>query len=109
MSAALVVVVVLFGVLAVLIDRVSLLVSPVLFVSFVGVVGILGAVIYRYCGARERKSAQWMGLWQHMYATGPRRRYFTRSFRNTGQSSRPSWPAVVNTCQHTSAKNLTSS
>ncbi len=45
---------------------------------------------------------------QHMYATGPRRLYFTKSFRSTGRSFRPSWQVMARPCQHTLQKNLTS-
>ena len=45
---------------------------------------------------------------RYMYATGPRRQYSTRSFRSTGRSFRPNWPAMARTCRHTSPKNSTS-
>ncbi len=38
---------------------------------------------------------------QYMYATDPRRPYFTRSFRSTGPSSSLSWPARVSTYRPT--------
>jgi len=43
-----------------------------------------------------------------MYATGPRRLYFTRSFRSIGLSFRPNWLAMTSIYQPTSQKNLTS-
>ena len=45
---------------------------------------------------------------QHMYATGPRRPYSTRSFVITGLSFRLNWPVMARCCQHTSKRNLTS-
>jgi hypothetical protein len=45
---------------------------------------------------------------QHTYATGPKRHYFTRLFRSTGPSFRPSWLVMENTYPHTLQKNLTS-
>ena len=45
---------------------------------------------------------------QYMYATGPRRRYFTRSLRSTGLSLRLSWPAMAGPYRQTLQKNLTS-
>ncbi len=38
---------------------------------------------------------------QHMYATGPRRLYFTRSFRSTGPSFRLNWPVMTSIYQRT--------
>jgi ribosomal protein S27E len=44
----------------------------------------------------------------HMYATGPKRHYFTRSFRSTDLSFRSSCPPVASTYRYTLQENLMS-
>ena len=44
---------------------------------------------------------------QYMCATGPGRRYFTRSFRSTGRSSRLNWPVMASVYRRMSQNEST--